>query len=259
MIALGSVLAACGSGTDDRPVAKDATPDSAVVSAGVTSSDTAALSLPDPDPDATVGTTAVPPKVLEERVLPGDAFDAYPYAGAELVVVGVPADDVLNVRLGPGPEFQVVTTLAPTSVSDAVATGRNRSVESGVWAEIRMGGVVGWANTAFLMQTGAVNDDTANLFGAEPENPSGSSPETLARRVAAAYASLQPDSTVTVIDGPRHGDLSTVTVDVIGLGDDSIGGYRVQVFMETDDALFRVRTVETTTLCTRGVDGGVCV
>lgn len=248
-----SILGACGTG--DQPIARETT-DSAVVSTGSATGDAAALPASDAA-DSTVGTTAVPPKQLEDRVLPGTEFDLFA-TGAVLTVAGVPVDDVLNVRVGPGPEFQVITTLAPTSSGDAVATGRNRDVESGIWAEIEMGDIVGWAKTEFLMQAGAVIDDTANLFPTAQDHPSGPTPEVLARQVADAYASLEPDSTVTIIDGPRHGDLSTVTVDVLGLGDDSIGGYRVHIVLEQVQTGYRVRNVETTTLCARGFDGRRC-
>lgn len=255
-LAIAIVLAACGS-DGDRPVAQSSA-DSAVVSAGAGDADATAL-MDEESVESTVGTTAVPPKRLEAHVLPGSAFDLFPYAGATLAVVGVEVDDVLNVRVGPGPEYQVVTTLASTSTDDAVATGRNRSVESGIWAELTIGDIVGWANTEYLKQLGAVNDDTKNLFETGDDHPRGENPERVARQAVRPYASMQPNSTVTIVDGPRGGDVTSVTVDVVNLGDDAIGGYRVVVFMDWFETEYRVRSVETTTLCTRGVDDGLCV
>jgi hypothetical protein len=51
-----------------------------------------------------------------------------------------------------------------------------------------------------------------------------------------------------------------VTVDVVGIGDDSVGGERLKVFAEPGAGGFTVRSVEATTFCRRGVTGdGLCV
>lgn len=209
--------------------------------------------------DSTVGTTAVPPKRLDDDVLPGTPFDEFPVSGAALTVVGIQYDDVLDIRIGPGPEYQIVTTLAPTSAGDAVATGRNRAVESGVWAEIEIGDIVGWANTDFLLQSGPVNDDTATLYPESADRPTGESAQELGREVARTYASLEPVSSITVVDQDRDGGITTVIIDVLGLEDDSVGGYRVEVSMSANADGYRVRSVKTTTLCNRAVSDGVCV
>jgi hypothetical protein len=62
-----------------------------------------------------------------------------------------------------------------------------------------------------------------------------------------------------VVDGPHVGDLGEVTVDVVGLADDSILGWRLHVFAQPEGATFHVRTVEQTVLCARGADAGLCV
>ena len=85
----------------------------------------------------------------------------------------------------------------------------------------------------------------------------------LGRTVAEALASVDPPSKITVTVEPAVGDLGEVTYDVIGLGDDSVHGYRLHVFAqpsETDDT-FSLMSVERTYLCGRGVsDGGeLCV
>ena len=63
-------------------------------------------------------------------------------------------------------------------------------------------------------------------------------------------------------DGPNVGDLGEITLDVIGMGDDSILGERLHVFGDPDPGgeSFTMRTVERTLLCARGVgDDGLCV
>jgi hypothetical protein len=90
----------------------------------------------------------------EAGPLPGERMELYPYAGARLAVAGVAAGDRLNVRSGPGTDFDVVFDLEPTAMT-ATATGHNRSVgDEGFWSEIAVDGRTGWANTSFLLQPG---------------------------------------------------------------------------------------------------------
>ena len=91
--------------------------------------------------------------------------------------------------------------------------------------------------------------------------------------VAAATASVDdPVSRVTVTVAPSEGgDLGEVTYDVVGLPDDSVVGVRLHVFGTPTDAdlprsaflqtsAFTLKTVESTSLCGRGVTpDGLCV
>jgi hypothetical protein len=233
LVALVLVVAACGD--DDGTEAE-----------GTTTSTTAAATT------TTAG--SVPPGEL-----PGQPIDRFPFEGADMAVVGVAADDVLNVRAGPGVEFDVLFTLEP--LGGAVATGNNRQLDSGaVWAEVEHDDGTGWANTAFLLQLGTVTDETAALYPTPADRPRAPSMEELAQAVAADVAPSEgPAADVTIVDGPTVGDLGEVTVDVIGVGDDSVGGYRLHVFAEPSGGTFTVRTVEQTVLCSRGVDGELCV
>jgi hypothetical protein len=81
-----------------------------------------------------------------------------------------------------------------------------------------------------------------------------------AELVAAEYESTEePTSAVTVIDGPNLAEMSEIIIDVIGLGDDSVGGYRVHVFSDADHEGYGVHSVEATPLCISGVSDGVCL
>ena len=187
--------------------------------------------------------------------LPGERQDIYPYQGAKLAVVGVAADDTLKVRSGPGTEFDVVFELRPTAMN-AAATGHNRSVkDAGYWSEIAVDGRTGWANTAFLLQPGQVNDITAALFPTPADRPTAKTMQELGRTVARVRAGDDSEADIVVVDGPRVGDVGEIGVDVIGIGDDSVGGERLQIFAEpgSDRESFTVRSVEATTFCSRGV------
>lgn len=193
--------------------------------------------------------------------LPGERVEIYPYQGAKLAVVGVAAGDTLNVRSGPGTDFDVVYDLGPTAMN-ATATGHNRSVGDAFWSEISADGRTGWANTSFLLQPGQVDDITAAMFPTPADRPTAKTMAELAQAVAQRRASEEPPSRIVVVEQPTVGDLGEVTVDVIGLGDDSVGGERLKIFAQPGPGgeSFTVRTVEATTFCSRGVtDDGLCV
>lgn len=185
--------------------------------------------------------------------LPGEPFDLGPEAGAELAVVGVRADDVLHVRAGPGVQSDSVAQLEPTGT--AVAAGQSRQLEDGsVWVQLE--NPSGWASLTYLAYPGGTHDVTAQLG----EMPAGQDLVELAREVARQRV---PDpegvAQVTVVDGPHQGDLAEVTVDVLGLMDDSLLGERLHVFAVPGAGGHTVRTVEMTLLCARGTSDGLCV
>lgn len=225
--------------------------DDTVTDAGGSTTTAGDVATTDAGSDATSSTTAA-----GTSDLPGEPVDIFPYDGATLAVVGVAADDVLNVRARPDVEADIVFTLDPLHTG-AVATGNNRQLPGGaIWAEIEDDGRSGWANTAFLLQPGVVTDETAALYPSPSDRPTTDTMAEMARTVAAEVAAEEPESAVTIVDGPTVGDLGEVTVDVIGLGDDSVGGYRLHIFAEPDGGgeSFTLRTVESTALCSRGVD-----
>ena len=207
-----------------------------------------------PDPGETPTATPTDPADADGQ-LPGEPFDAGPEADARLAVVGVAADDVLNLRAGPGVEFEVAAELEPLE-TDVLATGRNRQLEgSAIWVEATVDGVTGWANLAYLAYLGEVNDITSLL-----EDAGGSELVDVADRVVAQVWGESADEVdVTVVDGPHYGDLGEITVDGLGLADDSVAGLRLHIFASPDGGRFTMRTVEATTLCSRGVAAGLCI
>ena len=221
-----------------------------------------------PGSDATTTPTTVVPTTTapaSAAPLPGERIEIYPYEGARLAVVGVAADDTLNVRVGPGTDYPVAFTLEPLA-DDIRATGHNRTVGEGTWAEIDVGGRSGWASIAFLLQPGLVEDVTARWYPSPSDRPSATTMTALAQAVERRWrqdsigsdGSDEPGSRVVVVDGPHSGDLAEVTVDVLGLHDDAGGGVRLHVFAERAAGRFTVRTVEVTELCRRGVTDGMC-
>jgi hypothetical protein len=198
-----------------------------------------------------------PARPAERAPLPGERLEIYPYRGARLAVVGVAAGDTLNVRSGPGTDYDVVFELEPLA-TNVTATGHNRSVEgTGFWAEITADGRTGWAKARFLLQPGLVRDVTADLFPAPGDRPQAPTMRQLGRIVGDRVGGDEPPSDIVVVDEPGADDLAEITVDVIGFADDSVGGERLKIRAERarDGEGFVVRSVESTVLCSRGVSG----
>jgi len=209
---------------------------------------------------ASVTTTTVPP-TTEPVGEPYDLWVPVPGEGPILGVVGVRFDDTLNVRSGPGTGFDVVATLGPVQAGIA-GTGDGWLPPSGsAWWKVEADGVVGWANQRFLSRLGGVEDRTAQVVAELGEIPVAETMLDLGLMVAITFADVDFGSDVVVSVAPTVGDLGEVTYDVTGLGDDSLGGYRLHVFGQPTESGegFSLMAVEATILCQRGVSGDLCL
>ena len=250
------VVAACG-GADD--VASDAAePTSPAPTSGAVASPSP-QSSPMPADDPASPSPATSPTVSAAGVgLAGEDVSGPP-AGTMFAVVGVPADDVLNVRDVPGTDGEVFGSLEP--LADGIrATGRARLVGNSVWYQIEGDAVDdGWVNSRHLAILGETTDITSELA----ERPAAETMLQLAEMVGdlRAPGAVEADGpSVVVSDGPSVGDLGEVTIDVLGFADDAISGERLHLFAEPGmgGEGFTLRTVERTLLCARGVSDGLC-
>ena len=235
---------------------------------------------------STDGADGTPDGAPEPAVsLPGEPYEFGPPNGAALAVVGVSHDSVLNVRDVPAGEIiarldNVMNVGSEPVVyvreadSDAliatldlnrgvIATGNTRKLPTTIWHEIRMADAVGWASSAFLSPLGDTSDATAEIVAVLGETPGAETLAELARVVAGAVASDDPPSRIVVSGAPVIGDLAEITVDVLGLPDDAVSGFRLQVFaqQDSDSGSFVLKSVESTTICDshRGVsEEGLC-
>ena len=208
----------------------------------------------------TTSSTAGTSTTLEEE-LPGEPIDFGPRAGEEIAVIGVAHDDVLNIRAAPGTDAVIVADLAPTA-SGITATGRARSLPESIWYEVDVDGVTGWVSSAFVGYLGLVDDATAELIAALEGTPGAETMLDLGLIVAEAMASDDPPSRIVMSVAPTVGDLGEVTYDVVGLGDDALGGVRLHVFGDPAEGGegFVLSNVERTVICSRGVtDDGLCL
>lgn len=189
----------------------------------------------------------------------GVPVDLGPPNGAELGVIGVRHDDVLNLRAAPGADQPIVGRIPPT-YDGLVAQGETRRLPA-FWTEVDYRGTEGWVNISFLAYIGRTDDITQQVIDHFGERPEASTMTELGRLVAESAASDDPPSDLVNVVKESTGDLGEVTFDVVGLGDDSVRGVRLHVFGERVDTSWRLRTVEQTILCdpARGVDDeGIC-
>ena len=250
---------------------------------------------------AAPATTAPPPTISvppTSAPLPGTPAEFGPAAGTPLGVVGVNHDDFLNVRdvpngnvvatlslrIAPGDpansklhvgDAAAEDTVATLSLDGITATGRTRDLATSTWHEIQAGPVIGWASSKYLAPlTPSVRlDMTAQVQSAVGSTPTAPTLTELANLVAGAFASDEPASRIRVTAAPRAIDgLAEITVDVVGLPDDSVRGYRLLISadpagdwrdpdVDTAGGPFTLRNVMGTPLCYshRGTgDNGLC-
>lgn len=210
---------------------------------------------------ASTTTTTAPTTTTSDDDLPGDPIDSGPAAGDEIAVVGVAHDDVLNVRAAPGTDSEVVAELDPTATG-LIATGRARSLPESIWFEVEVAGVTGWVSSAFVGYLGLTDDATAEVIEALGDMPGAETMLDLGLIVAEAMSSDEPPSRIVMSVAPTVGDLGEVTYDVVGLGDDALGGVRLHVFGDPAEGGegFVLSNVERTFICSRGVTAdGLCV
>jgi hypothetical protein len=250
IVVVGLGLAACGDDTVDPPDATASPTPAPTASPSPTSEPTA---TPSPTPTPTPTPTGVPDP--SPSPLAGVPYDGPPTQGraATLAVVGVAADDVLNVRAGPGTDQPVVGTLEPLA-ADVTATGRARQLPASIWLEVDLGDQTGWSSSRYLAFLGPTDDVTSQVVDAVGALPTAETLVDLAADVAAVRASVDPASRIVISDGPAVGDLGEVTVDVVGLGDDSVFAERLVVFATPDASGegFTVKSIEATLFCGRG-------
>jgi hypothetical protein len=192
--------------------------------------------------------------------LPGDPIDIGPSAGDVLAVIGVAHDDVLNVRIAPGTDQPVVAELDPLA-ANVVAVGNARALPESIWFEVDTDGATGWASSSFLGYIGQTTDATSAIVETLGELPRAETMLDLGMIVAEAVASDEPPSRIVMSVAPSVGDLGEVTFDVVGIGDDSVRGFRLHVFGTPDEGGegFVLKSVEQTVLCGRGLSGELCV
>lgn len=248
---------------------------------------------PMPEDEATDEDAAEPGDTGAAADLPGEPFELGPAEGAGLAVVGIRYDSALNMREVPNGEIiarldnvmdgardpgvyvrqpnsdDIITTV--DLQNGVVATGNTRQLPTTIWHELQVGDLLGWASGTFLAPLGAPRDAIDEVVEGLGGTPTADTMSELGLRVAALFESTGEVSSRTTISS-RPGvfeAVGDVTLDVLGLPDDSLRGYRIHIAADSvaedwtqgDGGPFNLRSVTVTPICDsyRGVsDDGVC-
>jgi hypothetical protein len=209
--------------------------------------------------DGTTTTVTSPATSSGSGRLPGEPISFGPAEGDVVSVVGVAHDDVLNLRVAPGADQDILEGVPPLYES-LTALGHTRQLASGaMWILVDYPGKEGWVNLRFIAYLGNTADITASVVEDFGEVPGGETMLDLGMAVAESLAG-DPSAEIVVSAAPIVGDLGEVIFDVTGFEDDSVRGSRIHVFGQPIDEGFVLDTVEVTPFCARGVDrDGFCV
>ena len=255
---LSLVVAACGGASGTASTTTSMTDTTTSVPSTTTTSQAPTTTTLAPTTSVAPATTTTASEAVS-TTLAGEPTFLGPSEGDVLMVVGVRYDDVLNLRAGPGASQQIVGRIPPT-YEDLVALGNTRQLPSSFWTEVDYDGTDGWVHMGYLAYHGGVTtDETARLINELGKTPTASTMTALGEMITGLYVSEDVESDVVQVTEVSSGDLAEVTYDVVGLADDAVRGVRVHVFAEEASGGFRLRTVEVTALCGRGVDtDGLC-
>lgn len=141
-LAIALVAASCGGGAAPTTVAS-----------ATTGTETTTSATPQTTTTAVIATTAVPttttPVATQTTTTAAPANIDVSLQDRLWAVVLVTADDVLNIRSGPGVGNGIVASAPPTK-RDIALTGRYEMVGSSKWVELESFQADGWVNSYFL-------------------------------------------------------------------------------------------------------------
>lgn len=204
---------------------------------------------------------------VPEDELPGEDVELYYEQGEELGVAGLdPEEAPLEVfDLPLDQDGDVVGELEPL---DAVTvTGRQRQdpddPEAGIWTEVELSDGYGWVDGGLTYFAGTEDVTEDYLHEVPPAEDAQTIAEGVAERAAGDGPDQQREPERTLISTPEDHGEDFYRLDVTGLQDDSVVGYRLFVTVEESGEEagegFELAEVEQTQLCRRGVtDDGSC-
>lgn len=227
VFAAGLLASACAADGDDAaPV--DSPPSSLAVADESTT-------IPTVDSDDQVTTTAAAPTTAAKNSTTttsgGVFYDIGPVAGEVLDVVGVRYDDVLNIRDQANASSSIVATAAPFAANpQLISGGEGLLINGGAWWKLTVNGTPAWANASFL---GQVSPNTEDLMPTLTTNMSSTTSADLNALIVDIAAALAAGPTPSVVLSTEPVGLDAIgseaTIDVLGIGDDSVMGWRIRI------------------------------
>lgn len=213
---------------------------------------------PSPDDEAQVVRPTPRPAPTPE----GELLESFDRASAgAIVAIGLEPEDSLPIYALPGDQNPIIGEI-PGNASDVSALGEAVRTEDGqTWQLLQHDGKQGWVQRG-VVYVGLVEDITAEV-AAEASSVVSSSIDELALQAAEQFV---PEGSRAVLVEPAEfasGFTGTAIVDIAGLQDDSVAGYRLHVTASgnaSQGSEFEFVSVTRTLLCFRGVSAeGVCV
>lgn len=167
----------------------------------------------------------------------GVLYNDGPTTGAVLEVVGVRYDDVAHVRDQPSQSGAIVAAIAPfVNNPQVLSAGEGRlSDQGGTWWKVTVDGTEGWIDADLVGQIppGAVINLTESIAAELPDQPS---PDLDALVLDIGAALTNPSTSLAVLSSeppPDQAGTLQVTVDVIGLDDEWVKGWRIDIAYKT--------------------------
>lgn len=199
---------------------------------------------------------------VPEEELPGEDVELFYQEGDELGVAGLDPEDapleVLEVPLEQ--DGDVVGELEPLDA--VVVTGRQRQdpddAEAGIWTEVELADGYGWVEGGLAYFAGTEDVTEDYIDEVPPAEDAQTIAEGVAERAAGEDTGQDPGSEWTLISTPDDYGEDFYRLDVTGLMDDSLAGYRLFVTVEDTGEGYELTQVEQTQLCQRGVAEGLC-
>ena len=195
----------------------------------------------------TLSITTSPTPTTTTVTLPGNEVPSVFEPGDVLGVIGVESEPSPRLLSFPGQTGEQVFEVNPVE-DDFEALGRAWSIDDVAWEWLLVEGHEGYLPRSWLGFIGQPEDVTSQFAPLTSD-----SVVALGEEIA---GEIEAANTVLVAQpSPLE-----VVYDVIGLGDDSIAGYRIRVSAREATGGFAPESVQRSPLCTRGLTAtGVCL
>ncbi len=199
--------------------------------------------------------TAVPAPTVAGEIIE----QATPEVQAETVLIGVSSSETVAVHARPGLDQPLAGEVPPGTSIEPL--GQAFETEDGlIWWQVRAGAIQGWIQPNIAYR-GPAQDITEAAVARIGEGTEFASPEESAAAIAKSILIEEGAEETIVVSTVESGDpiRATVTVDVLGLQDDSVLGYRLIVASSASTG-WQPESVFQTSLCARGVSpDGLCL
>jgi len=196
--------------------------------------------------------TPVPAPTVAGRVIEVEP----PEIRVETVLIGISSTDTIMLHALPGIDQPLAGDVPPGTSIEPL----NNAFETDdglVWWQVRAGALNGWIQPSIAYRGPSDNITDQVVDAAAAQGPFETA-EDAARAVAAQVAPGLGAPEIVVVSANENASGTSVTVDLLGLQDDSLLGYRLIV--GTSGSAWQPASVFQSKLCARGVTAeGLCL